>query len=374
MVPAFIMTSAPGPVTVFNGREYVYFGGTGYLGLAAHPEVIEAGCEALRNFGVHTATSRSRLGTNPPLLAVERNAAAFFGTEDAFYFGSGYVGNQIMVSALAADVDAIHVDEAAHYSVWDAARHAGKPVFPFPHGDPQALRRNIGKGARVLVMADAVGPSSGRLAPVRTLVEALRECEKALLLLDDAHGFGVLGPDGRGAYDAAGLWDQVNRSDSPETTQLYVCGTLAKALGGFGGIIPGSAGFIAKIRAASNHTDGSSAPASPVAGASAKALEIVLREPGLRLRLRKNTHHLRDGLREMGLTVPDGETAHFGVSIGDAKHMRSMYESLRERGIMLPYVATYSGIPADGILRFAVFANHTTQQIDRLLDELKRLV
>jgi len=374
MAPAILMTSAPGPVTAFNGREFLYFGGTGYLGLAAHPEVIEAGCDALRNYGVHTATSRSRLGTNPPLLAVERNAAAFFGTEDAFYFGSGYVANQIMVSVLAAEVDSVHVDDAAHYSVCEAARLAGKPVFHFPHSDTEALRRNIGKGGRVLVMADAVGPSSGRIAPVLALIEALSDCEKALLLLDDAHGFGVLGPNGRGAFDAAGLWEQVNRSGSAESTELYACGTLAKALGGFGGIIPGSAGFISKIRSVSHHHDGASAPASPVAGASAMALEIAIREPGLRIRLQENSRHLRDGLRAIGLAVPDGETAHFGVTIGDSHRMRSIHESLRVRGIMLPYVATYSGIPAEGVLRFAVFANHTSHQIDQLLEELRKLL
>jgi hypothetical protein len=95
------MESAPGPETVIDGVRYLYFGGTSYLGLANHPEVIAAGCEALRRYGVHSATTRARFGTNPPVLGVERQAAEFFGTGDAFYFHSGYVANHILVAALA---------------------------------------------------------------------------------------------------------------------------------------------------------------------------------------------------------------------------------------------------------------------------------
>ena len=105
------MQSAPGPETIIDGARYLYFGGTSYLGLAAHPEVIEAACAALRQFGVHSATSRGRFGTNPPVLAVEQRAAEFFGAEEAFYFGSGYSANHIMVAALAAQAKAVLVDE-----------------------------------------------------------------------------------------------------------------------------------------------------------------------------------------------------------------------------------------------------------------------
>jgi 8-amino-7-oxononanoate synthase len=374
MVPAAVMTGPPGPVTIFDGDEYLYFGGTSYLGLAGHPEVIKAGCDALRAHGVHTATSRSRLGTNPPLLAVEENAARFFGTEDAFYFGSGYVGNHIMVAALAEGVDTVFVDAAAHYCVLEAARLAGKPVQYFPHRDAEALRDAVGENSRVLVMADAVAPSSGRVAPIAEYIEALQDCNRARILLDDAHGFGVLGTDGRGLLDKAGRWHQANRGLRQEGVSLYVCGTLAKALGGFGGIIPGTAEFLLQLRSTSHYYDGSSAPPSPVAGASAKALEIVMRDPTLRTRLHENSQRLRTGLQALGLEVPTGDTAHFGVTIGSAAKMMEIHRQLRQRRIMLPYVPTYTGIPAEGILRFAIFANHTSSQIDHLLTEVSRLL
>ncbi|HAV63313.1 MAG TPA: hypothetical protein DCY13_13225, partial [Verrucomicrobiales bacterium] len=301
-----VIESAPGPEAVIDGVRHLYFGGTSYLGLAAHPEVIEAGCAALRRYGVHSATTRARFGTNPPVQEVERLAARFFGTEDAFYFGSGYVSNHIMIAALAAGVDTIVVDEAAHYCVLEAAALGGKPVRTFRHRDAADLAAKA-KDGRVLVVADAVGPSSGLLAPVKDYLGALDGCRRAALLLDDAHGFGVLGPAGRGLLDEAGLWDRVNLGLPESGLSLHVCGTLAKALGGFGGIIPGTVEFIERVRSASHYFDGASAPASAVAGSTAKALEIVMAEPERRARLRRNVRRVKAGLRELGLPLPGGD-------------------------------------------------------------------
>lgn len=369
-----MMQSAPGPETVIDGLPYLYFGGTGYLGLASHPEVIEAGCEALRRYGVHSATSRGRFGTNPPVLDVERRAAEFFGTEDAFYFGSGYVANHIMISAMAPGAEAILLDEACHYCVAEAARLPGLPVVTFHHADAADLRRAASSWKNVIVMADAVGPSDGVTAPVMEYLEVLRSQQTAVLLLDDAHGFGVLGDDGRGLLDELGRWNQANggvlqQADNHIT--LAVSGTLAKAVGGYGGIIPGTGEFVEKVRRSSHYFDGSSAPASAVAGSTAKALEIMIRSPELRHQLWRNAAHLRAGLHAMGLRPPVGRTAHFGVALASAAAMIHIHEALKSRGILLPYIGTYSGIPPQGILRFAVFATHTPAQIDHLLSELR---
>jgi len=368
------MQSPPGPETVIDSTRYLYFGGTSYLGLAAHPEVIEAGCEALRTYGVHSATTRARFGTIPPVDLVERRAAEFFGTEDAFYFGSGYVANHILVSAFAEEADAVLVNSGAHYCVLEAARASRLPYYTFAPRDLGTLAEIVRDFRRVLVMSDAVGPSDGSLVPVLEYCRILKGCERAFLLLDDAHGFGVLGDRGRGLVEEVGMWPSVNSLEGDSSLSVCVCGTLAKALGGFGGIIPGTRDFVSRARRSSHYFDGASAPASAEAGATAKALEIVMQKPNLRQTLHTNTEYLRNGLRALGLTVPAGRTAHFGVTIGNRARMENIHAALKARGIMVPYIGAYTGIPEEGLLRFAVFANHRVDQLDHLLTELRAIL
>jgi 7-keto-8-aminopelargonate synthetase-like enzyme len=228
---------------------------------------------------------------------------------------------------------------------------------------------------RILVLADAVMPSTGQVAPVGEYLQMLERREQAaLLLFDDAHGFGVLGEHGRGLLEAVGLWERTNTTVAKRGVSIHVCGTLSKALGGFGGIIPGTRQFLAQVRKSSHYFEGASAPPSAAAAGTSKALEIILQQPALRARLRENVQRIRNGLRELGVKVPGGETAHVGVVTGDANHMRGISEALRKRLIFVPYITSYAGVPPEGLLRFAVFATHSTDQIDLLLSELRALV
>jgi 8-amino-7-oxononanoate synthase len=374
-----VMESAPGPWTLIDGRRYCYFAGTGYFGLAGDAEVIEAACQAVRRYGVHTATSRAGFGHNPLTLEVERRAAGFFGTEEAFYFSSGYAANHILIQALAGPEDAVFVDEAAHYCVAEAARLPGRPVTRFKHRDPGDLARRLKEvlrpGQRPLLLTDGVFSVSGRLAPLPDYLRVLREHAPAVLLVDDAHGFGVLGERGRGVVEHFGLWDPaVNAGAEADGVCLTVGGTLAKALGGFGGLIPGTRPFLQRVRQASHYYDGASAPSSADAGASAKALEIVQARPELRARLRANTARLRDGLRALGLAVEEGPSANFAVEVGEAAAMRRIHEGLKAAGFLVPYVAAYAGLGPHGALRFAVCALHTPEMIDGLLQALRKIL
>lgn len=370
-----LMQSPPGPETVIDGVRYLYFGGTSYLGLHGHPEVIAAGCRALQEFGVHSATSRSGFGTTPLLIEVETLAAEFFGTESAFWFSSGYSANHVVVPAVAEGVTDLFVESTAHFCVQEAACLAGVPIHAFRSGDAgelaECLRSRLPAGGRPMVMADGVGPSTGRVAPVAEYLEVLAPFAPATLHLDDAHGFGVLGTHGRGVWDAAGLWPHVNGGPDCRGVQLTVCGTLAKALGGFGGIVPGTRAFIEKARVSSHYFDGASAPASPLGGCTAAALRLCLAHPQWRETLRSNVRVVRSGLRELGLAVTEEPTPNIGCVAGSADEMRSIHEGLKQHEILVPYIPTYSGLGPNGILRLAVCAGHAPAQLTALLSALK---
>ncbi len=379
-----LMQSPPGAYTVIDGRRYLYFVGTGYLGLQGHPEVIRAACEATEKFGIGTATSRTGFGDCPPTLEVERRAAQLFGMEEAFYFSSGYVGNHILALAIDDTFDAVFVDEWSHYCVFEAARLAGRPVFPFRHCSADDLRvslkTNLPCRGRPLVLTDGVFAARGEIAPVADFADVLREFPGSILSIDDAHGLATLGTNGRGTYEHARLYgrgvnESVGVSDasgkSPPCPALLCCGTLSKAVGGFGGIIPGSQEFIQRLKDTSPYYRGASAPPVPVAAATARALQLIAAEPQIRTRLWQNVAMLKTGLRAMGLDTDDTPVPICCLSVGDAANMRRIQQTLMEQGIAIAYMAAYSGLGPEGALRVAVFASHTEEMIRQLLDALR---
>lgn len=372
-----VMQSPPGPEVVVDGRRYLYFGGTSYLGLHAHPAVIEAGCEALRAYGVHTATTRSGFGTSPLVVKVEELAARYFGTQEAFYFASGYAANHVVLPLVAQSATAIFLDEDAHFCVQEAARLTHKPIHRFRHQDPAHLAERLQailKGGDVpLVVADGVSSAAGRVAPVNDLIRVLSRYAPSALHLDDAHGFGVLGARGRGTFELAGRWESVNGGEPAEGVSLSVGGTLAKALGGFGGVVPGTHRFLTELRRASHYYDGASAPASALAGSTAAALELLLVDPSFRERLSANIGRVGRGLLDLGIRVPDPPAAQAGFVLGGAENMRGLHQALRSEGILLPYLPAYQGVGSEGILRLAVFSQHTPEMLDRLFARLRDL-
>ena len=364
----FLMQSPPGARTLINGRWRDYFSGCGYLGLQGRPELLQAASEALQKYGLGTATSRGGYGEHPVYQAVERAAARFFEAERAVYFVSGYLGNAILTQGLWGEYEHIFVDEDSHFSVWDGARTVDVPVTPFRHRDPGDLaarcRASLKPGERPLLISDGVFPISGEIAPAPDYIQVLEPYDGAILCLDDAHATGVIGEKGQGTLEYFQLQGE----------RRYTAYTLSKALAGHGGIIAGDAALIEKLGRNSAVPIAASPSPLPVASASARALELVRRDPGIAHQLWTNVARARQGLRELGWPLADTPAPIICLGTRPGLDLARLKSELYARDICIAHITAYSSTPPGGALRIAIFATHTVEQIDRLIAELGALV
>ncbi|NIA15029.1 MAG: aminotransferase class I/II-fold pyridoxal phosphate-dependent enzyme [Nitrospiraceae bacterium] len=362
----YVMESPPGAETVINGKRYLYFCGVSYHGLHGHPDIIRTASEALAKYGMNPATTRAGFGNNPPTLELERRAAEFFGEEKALYFISGYLAPMMLVRGLAPRFDVVFVDEFSHYCVRDAAQLSGKPTVGFRHRDAEDLARkmadNLRSGQRPLVLSDAVFPTFGPIPPVPAYLE-LAESRDGIVVLDDAHGVGVLGANGRGVCEHLGL----------ASDRLYFCATMSKAFGALGGIIPGTTAFIEQLRRTTMIPNAASGPDVAATAAGVKGLEILSTHPEMRERLRANATSLRDGLRKLGFDTGTSPTPIVAWTLNDEERMKTIQAELLERGIAIAHFK-YVGAPPGGVLRAVVFSTHTQNHLDRLLDALREVL
>lgn len=393
----YVLQSPPDAVVTIDRREYLYFVGTGYLGLQNHPEVIGAACLATERYGIHSATTRAGFGNSPPVLEAERRAAELYAAEAAFYFAAGYAGNAVLMNVLQERFDLLLIDELSHFSVVEAARQSRLPARTFRHRDADDLAatiaRHIRPGMKPLLLTDGVFSVRGTIAPLTDYRQELSRYAGAGMMIDDAHAVGVLGLNGRGTPEHFGLPNAVNsnvgplpaacnQADSdprlptsnPDDVSMFLTATASKALGGFGGIIPGSREFIELVRRSSHWFDGASAPPAGAAAATAKAVEIVMADADRRARLHANVHKMKHGLRGLGFDADDSPVPIVLLRLGDAENMRRIQSELMRRGVAVAYLSAYSGLDAEGGLRIAVFTTHTDAMIERLIDELRRVV
>ena len=388
----FSFDGPPDAMVSVAGKAYLYFGGNGYFGFQADPEVLAATCEAVLRYGVGTATTRTAF-TSPPVFEVERRIAEMVGTSHALYTASGYVANQILLESLEKTFDRVFIDEAAHYSLFDAVkrlRGAKRKPITFKHRNTDDLREqldsNLQLHERPIVLTDGVFSLLGTIAPLDEYTELLTHYEGASLLVDDAHGFGVLGHTGRGTLEHFGLdTSVVNQTvadsmddlglDLPvsETVRTYLTFSLSKAVGGSGGTIPGSESFIQRLKDWSAVYFGASAPASPIAAATAKSLSM-LTDPSFRQKLQDNVKLLRSGLRNIGLEVCESPLPMVILTLGSSGNMRRIQKKLSESGILISYLPRNVGLGSHGALRIAIFATHTPQMIQELIDMVRDAV
>jgi len=349
-----------------NGRQVDYYCGTSYYSLHGDPRVIDAACDAIRRYGLGPATGLS----TPPLLEVVERASAFFGTQSATYLVSGYLADMLLVQALSDDYDVVFVDERSHYSVFDGLTSSERIVVRFRHKDANdlsvKLADNVKAGQIPLVLSDGIFPTTGAIAPLRDYVEALGPFDDALLCVDDAHAIGVIGEEGKGTFEYLGL----------RGPNLYFVGTLSKAVGGVGGIVPGSHGLMEKIKRHSWVPIGASPPSAAAAAAAAMGLRILSEHPEMRKRLWSNVARVRGGLRGLGIDVEPSPVPIVSIRSTPGVDVKHLQQELYNRDILVAcYDARgYSDAPDVESVRIAVFSTHTESQIDRLLESIGGLL
>jgi 8-amino-7-oxononanoate synthase len=361
------MQSPVGAQVVINGKTYDYFAGCGYLGLQSHPAVLEAAQQALREFGLSTATSRGGYGEHPLYDELEKQACAYFDSEKVLYFASGYLGMTILTQTGCQANDHLFIDAHGHYSLWEVSQGTNLPITVFPHRQverlAELLKSELHPKERPVVLTDGVFPVSGEIAPVPDYLRLLDEYD-GILYLDDAHAVGAIGKNGRGTLDHF----QINDA------RCHTSGTLSKALGGWGGIIWGEKNWIETIDRNSRVLAGASPPPLPMAAASARALEIAHTQPELRQRLWKNTRQARQGLRELGWSMADSSSPIICLPARDGIDLVKIRDGLFAREIAVEIVRSYTSSPPGGALRIAIFATHTKEQIERLILTIGNLI
>jgi len=370
------LESPMAPVTRMEGvGEVLVFCSNNYLGLADHPEVVEAGIAALKKYGAGTASVRFICGTFMVHRELEERIASFLGTEAALSYVSCWTANEGLLTNLVQAGDAIFSDELNHASLIDAIRlskQANRKVYK--HNDLAQLDGQLAELASSpvkVVVTDGVFSMEGDVAPMPELVGLCRK-HSATLVVDDSHGCGVIGKTGKGVHEHFGL-----PGKGPDGVDVFT-GTLGKALGGAaGGYVAGSKDLIDYLIQRSRTQLFSNALPATVAASAGKAIEILQREPERVATLQKNVERMRSGLRSLDYEVLESPTAILPIIVGDTAKAIRLSELLLKKGIFVIGFG-FPVVPEGAArLRVQMSAAHTSAQIDRALEafaELKKEV
>jgi len=357
--------SAAGPRVKVGGRTVLQFASNNYLGLADDPQVKEAARRAIEKWGWGAAASRLVAGHTEAHEALEVDLAAFKHTEAALVFPTGYQTNLGVVTALAGRGDLVLMDRANHASLYDAVRLSGARLVRYAHADADDAQRLLKKHAdepgRRLIITDTVFSMDGDLAPLRELAD-LCEREGAMLVSDEAHATGLLGPTGAGLAEALGIESGITAS----------VGTLSKALGGIGGFVAASKDVCDLLmNCARSFIYTTALPASACEAARA-ALEIVRAEPERREKALELAERLRGALRETGFDTGRSETPIVPIVVGEPDRALALAAALLDKGIFCPAIRPPTVPPGTSRLRVSLIAEHTEEDIARLVAALAK--
>jgi 8-amino-7-oxononanoate synthase len=378
LLPYFrLLTSEAGPVVEMEGRETIMLGSNNYLGLTGDERVKQGARDALETYGTGVTGSRLLNGTTPLHLELERELAEWMGAEEAIVYTTGYQANLGCIGTILEPGDTVICDSGNHASILDGCRLSGARLRPFRHNRMEKLEKMLQRAAEdgggVLVVVDGVFSMEGDLCDLPRIVE-LCAAHGARLMVDEAHGAGVLGARGAGACELFGLEDEVDLR----------MGTFSKSLASCGGFIAGPSEVIEYLRIASRSFIFSASAVPAAVGAALTALRVIRSDgPELFAALLGNAEYLREGLRRIGLelvepgALPDGSRATtpvVPVMVGDDWQAVLLWKALFDAGVYTN-VAIHPAVPPGGaLLRTSLMATHERQDLDRALEIIARTV
>ena len=350
---------------LINGKRVLMFSSNNYLGLANHPGIKKASMDAALYYGTGSGGSRLISGSMEVHRTLEKELALFKGTDGALLFSSGYHANVGAISALAGEGDLILSDEFNHASIVDGCRLSRGEVRVYKHGDMNSLKeilRRSSKFKRRLIVTDSVFSVDGDIAPLPDIVD-LAEKYSALVMVDDAHGTGVLGKKGKGAIEHFGLEGKVE----------IQMGTLGKALGSFGAYIAGSEDLIHYLVNKTRSLLYTTALPPSVCGSALAALKILGDRPELVSQLRNNASYFRKEMRDLGYPIPESGTPILPLILRDPFVTMNMARSLFDEGVYVQGIRPPTVPEGTSRLRITLMASHTREQLDFGLRAFKKI-
>ncbi len=358
--------SGQDPVVMMNGREMVMLGSNNYLGLTSHPKIKEAAIAAVRKYGAGCAGSRLLNGTLDIHVKLEERLAEFMRRPACVTFSTGFQVNLGVLATIAQKGDTIYLDRQDHACIYDGARLAiGADVKKFRHNDPSDLCRLLGigstKGGRFLVV-DGVFSMEGDIAAIPEFVELCEEWDVGFMV-DDAHGIGVLGRNGRGSVEHFGLEDRVD----------LVMGTFSKSLATVGGFVVGEVDVIRYIKHKARSLMFTAAPPPASVAAAMAAVDIIETEPERRQRLWENTRFMMTELRALGFDCGESKTPVIPVVVGEDEDAFRMAMRLQDEGVFVNAVVSPATPPGRALIRTSYMATHTRQHLTRALEAFRKV-
>jgi 8-amino-7-oxononanoate synthase len=358
-----VVESEQNPEVIVEGRKMIMLGSNNYLGLTSHPKVKKAAIEATKKYGSGCAGSRFLNGTLDIHVKLEEKLASFFSKEAALTFSTGYQTNLGIISSITGKDDVIVIDKFDHASIIDACRLSYATVKKFKHSDMGSLEfvlKESGDRGK-LVVVDGIYSMEGDIAPLPDIV---RLCKKygARLMVDDAHGVGVLGKTGRGTAEHFGLEKEVD----------ILMGTYSKSMASIGGFVAADNDVIHYMKHNSRPLIFSASPPPASVASVIAALDVIDQEPELRERLWHNTNKMMKAFKQMGFDTGITETPIIPLLMGEMEMAFTMWKTLFEQGVFVNPVVPPAVQQGRCMIRTSYMATHTDAMLDRVLDILEK--